>query len=64
MTVAAEVIASQIHEHHMFCILLGIVAQIFRSLAVGLCVTSALSRTRNGVDIRLASLYAAVRLGR
>ena len=63
VAVAAEVVACQIDKHHMFSILLGVVAQIFRSLAVGLSITSALGCSRNRVDICLAPLDAAVSLG-
>ena len=48
----------------MFCILLGIIAQVFGSLAIGLCIACTLGSACDGVDVGLLSLYATMRLGR
>ena len=62
MTVARQVVAGQVHQHHVFCILLGVIAQIFGSLTVGLCVARALGRACYRVDVSLVALDAAVGL--
>ena len=48
----------------MLGILLCVVAEIFRGLAVCLCVACSLGSSRNGVDIGFASFYPAVCLRR
>ena len=64
VAVSAEVVACQVHEHHVFSVFLCVVSQIFRSLSVSLCVAGALCRSCNGVNESLASFNAAVGLGR
>ena len=64
VAVAAKVVARQVNEHHVLGVFLGVVAQVFSPLAVGLGVAGALRRAGYGVDVSLAPLYAAVGLGR
>ena len=64
VTVAAQVVAGQVHQHHVLGILLRVVAQILGTLAVGLGIARTLGGACNGVDIGLASFYAAMRLRR
>ena len=49
MTVATQVIACQIHQHHMLCILFRIIAQELSSLAVLFDIARTLSSTGNRI---------------
>ena len=64
VAVTAQIVARQVHQHHVLGILLGVVAQIFGTLAVGLCIACTLGGAGNGVDVGFATLDAAVRLRR
>ena len=52
MAVPAQVIPGQVYQHHMLGILLGIIAQILRTLLVGLFITCPLGSPRDGINIR------------
>ena len=60
MTIAAQVIAGEVNEHHVFGILLRIVAQKRCTLAVGFSITCTLRRARDGVDIGFLPLNPAM----
>ena len=64
VAIAAQVVAGQIYEHHVFCIFLRVVAQVFRILAVFLHIAGAFGRAGNRVDVCSAIADAAVCLGR
>ena len=60
VAVAAEVVACQVNEHHVFCVFLGVVAQIFSIFAVFLCIAGAFGCAGDGVDVCVAAINAAV----
>ena len=62
VTVAAQVVAGEVHEHHVLSILLRVVAQELSGLAVLLGVAGALRSSCDGVDIRCVALNAVVSL--
>ena len=64
MTVAAEVVACEIHEHDVLCILLGVGAQVLGSTSVFVAVAGTARSSGYGVDISRSSLYSAVCLRR
>ena len=55
MTVAAQIIARQVYQHHVLGILLRVVAQEFGSLAVLLHISCASGGSGNRVDERLVA---------
>ena len=57
MTITAQVVTGQVNKHYMFGILLGVVAQIFGSTAVGLSIASTLGGAGNGVDVGLKGFW-------
>ena len=63
MAIAAQIVASQVNQHYVFGIFLGVVAQVLGILSVCLCITGTLCGSCNGVYICLAALYTAMRLG-
>ena len=63
MTMARQVVACQIDQHHMFGILLGVVAQVFGILAILIGIACPRSSTGNGVDKGGIALYAAMGFG-
>ena len=63
VAVPRQVVAGKVHQHHVLGILLGVVAQVLRSLAVGLGIARALGGAGDGVNISLAPLNPAMRLG-
>ena len=62
--VARQIVARQIYQHDMLGILLGVGRKSFSRLRVGLRVSRAARRAGYGVDPCVASLDAAVGLGR
>ena len=63
VAVAAQVVASQIHQHDVFGILFGVVAQELCSLTVFLLIACTFCCTGNGVDECLPTFDTAVGLG-
>ena len=63
MTITAQIVSCQVHQHHMLGILLGVIAQIFGILLVLLRVARPLSSTGNGVNERLVAFYTAMSFG-
>ena len=55
VAIAAQVVARQVHQHHMFGILLRVVTQVFCSLAVGFFIACTSGGSCNRVDIGLAA---------
>ena len=63
MTVAAQVVARQVHQHHVFGIFLGVVAQELCTAAISLSIARTFGSAGNGVDVCLITLNAAMRFG-
>ena len=61
VTVAAEVVAGEVHQHDVFGILFWVVAQILCTLAVGLRIAGALGGAGNRIDVSLAPLNSTMR---
>lgn len=62
VAISTEIVAGKVDKHHMFGILLRVVAQELCSLAISLAVARPLGGTCNGVDESLLSIDAIVRL--
>ena len=60
MAVAAQVVAGQVNQHHVLCILLGIVLKVQGVLTVLLGITGTFGGTCNGVNVSGTACYAAV----
>ena len=63
VAVARKIVARKVYQHHMFGILLWVIAQELGSTAVGIGITRASCSARNGVDVSLTVLYTAVSFG-
>ena len=70
VAVARQVVAGEVNKHHMLGVLFRVVAQIFCSLTVFLCVARSFGCPCNRVDVSaecafgVVCLDAAVSLGR
>ena len=64
VAVARQVVACQVHQHHVLGILLGVIAQILSVLLILHQVAGALGGARYGVDVGAPVADAAVGLGR
>ena len=62
VTVAAQVVACEVHEHHVLSVFLRVVAQELSGPAVLFGIARALGSTGDGVDIRRVALNAVVGL--
>lgn len=60
VAMAAQIIAGQINEHHMFGILLRVVAKELGILAVLFHIARALRRTGNRIDEGIVAHYTVV----
>ena len=64
MAVARKIVARKVYQHHMFGILLRVIAQELGSTAVGIGIARATCSACNGVDVSLTVLYTTVGFGR
>ena len=63
MAVAAQIVAGQVHQHHVLGILLGIILKVEGVLAVLLGITGTLGGACYWIDVCLSALNAAMSLG-
>ena len=64
VAIARKIVARKVHQHHMFGILLRVIAQELGSTAVDIGITRATCSACNRVDVSLTVLYTAMSFGR